>query len=99
MPITLKGTIAAVEDISNDQIIAHRLSLNPDGGPALSCVSFDYETTFASLIGKRVQIRAFLDEVPDPEDRYNQRELIVTRLELDGRKGQVRDQPSLQIAC
>ena len=82
MTLTLNGTVSAVEDISTDQTIAHRLSLNPYGGPELTCISFDYLMSFGALIGKQVQIKAFLDEVLVPEERFNQRELIATRIEL-----------------
>ena len=82
MTLTLNGTISAVEDISTDQTIAHRLSLTPYGGPDLTCISFDYQMSFGEFIGKRVQIKAFLDEVPVPEERFNQRELIATRIDL-----------------
>lgn len=105
MTLTLKGTISAVEDISTDRIIAHRVSLSPYAGPELTCVSFDYQTCFSSLVGKRVQIKAFLDEVLVPEERFNQRELIATQIDLD--ESMALPHPrvissnrlSLQVAC
>lgn len=73
--LTLKGRISSVEDISTDEIIAHRLSIHPDGGLALTCISFNYEMPLSTFVGKWVQLEAFLDEAPQPE-------LIVTSLEL-----------------
>lgn len=96
--LTLRGRVASVEDISTDEVIAHRLSLYPDGGMELTCISFDYELPFSRLIGKQVQMQAFVDEVPHPEDRYNKRELIVTRVELDDHMRPMRNQTLLQLA-
>lgn len=98
--LTLTGKISTIEDISTEQVIAHRLFLDTDAGPELTCVSFDYELPFSSFVGKHVRLEAFVDEVPSPEAHFNQRELIITQLELDSPPNEEMDQKDqLQIAC
>lgn len=97
--LTLTGKISTIEDISTEQVIAHRLFLGTDAGPEITCVSFDYKLPFSSFIGKHVRLEAFVDEVPIPEAHFNQCELIVTQLALANSTNRTVSKSLLHIAC
>lgn len=81
-PMELEGKITAVADISNDILIAHRITIDVEWEPALTCISFDYETSFSKFVGKSIKLEAFLDEVDTPEESFQERELIIKRFEI-----------------
>ncbi len=78
LPFTIVGSLTSHRDISTELVFCNRVWISPKYGRRLSYLSFDHEVPLLDLVGKMVQVTAFLDEVPHPDPNFYHRELIAT---------------------